>query len=63
MGSQGEALDIYSNYEQYGFGRPAGLILMDAHRLPLRKDLEEVGPRLGEHDGVVVVQGYDDHLV
>ena len=39
---QGQAVDIWTNFAQYGLQQPTGLLRMDMHKHPLRKDMEEV---------------------
>lgn len=42
MGADGQPLDIYSNFVQYGLPWPAGLLRMDMHSHALRPGLGEL---------------------
>lgn len=42
VGEEGQTLDIFSNFKQYGLQPPAGLLRCDMHRNPFRDNLEEV---------------------
>lgn len=42
VGADGQPLDIYSNFVQYGLPWPAGLLRMDMHSHALRPGLGEL---------------------
>lgn len=40
VGSDGENVDVWSNFKSYGLVPPVGLLRADAHRPPFRDDLQ-----------------------
>lgn len=42
VGANGEALDVYSNFDQYGLQYPLGLLRMDMHLNAFRPSLGDL---------------------
>lgn len=40
--AQGEAVNVWTNFQRYGLQSPVGLLRADAHRPPFRDDLSEI---------------------